>query len=329
MADIFISYSRQDLEFAERLYRELQRFNVRGFMDTTDVSAGAEFSRQLKESIKNADALLVILSSSASRSSWVMAEIGLAETLGKPVIPVLAPGGTYEDSVPPQLVDELVIDANSLPTDQVAAKAVSAITGTSVEVALQEVQSRVQKRQRILLGVSLALALFGVMSAFAAFVAVQQKNMAIFAANEAEKARLEAELRQERIDKLTAGDASMSIAPDGKSLATASSNGSIRIWNIATGITIALLEGHRDKISNLAFSPDAQLLASASWDGTVRIWDVAEGRILISLGEQGVSVSSVQFSPDGQILFTRSLNGIIRQWDLKSGRLLQVIEAPN
>ncbi len=328
MADIFISYSQQDREFAERLYRELQRFNVRGFMDATDLSAGAEFSRQLREAIRNADALLVILSSSASKSRWVMAEIGLAETLGKPVLPVLAPGENYEDSVPPQLLDKLVIDASAVPTDLVAAKIVAAITGTPVEVALQEVQSRVDKRHRTLITVSVALALLSVMSITAAIYAMQQRNIAVLEANYAQRAELEVMARQSRIDMLTAGEASMSIAPDGKSLATASSDGSIRIWDIATGRTIALLQGHSERISSLAFSPDAKLLASASWDGTVGIWDVSAGIIVTRLLGHEDSVIGVQFSPEGQTLFTRSIDGNIRQWNVNSGELIRTINTP-
>jgi TIR domain len=94
MADIFISYSRSDKAFAERLYRELERFNVHGFMDDSDLAAGSEWSTRLRETVRNADAVLVILSKSAARSNWVLAEIGLADTLGKKVSPCLGSAGS-------------------------------------------------------------------------------------------------------------------------------------------------------------------------------------------------------------------------------------------
>ncbi|NEP53484.1 MAG: hypothetical protein F6K65_33685, partial [Moorea sp. SIO3C2] len=66
--------------------------------------------------------------------------------------------------------------------------------------------------------------------------------------------------------------------PDGQMLATASHDGTARIWDLK-GNEIAVLTGHQDRVLSVAFSPDGQMLATASWDGTVRIWKVE------SLGE--------------------------------------------
>ena len=79
----------------------------------------------------------------------MLAEIGLADTLGKKVIPVLAPGESYEEAVPPFLLDRLAIDANRLPLEEVAARVVATVTDTPIEVALNEVRSRSRRRVRI------------------------------------------------------------------------------------------------------------------------------------------------------------------------------------
>jgi hypothetical protein len=66
----------------------------------------------------------------------------------------------------------------------------------------------------------------------------------------------------------------ISFSPDGRYLASASSDHSARIWNTATGAELATLRGHADAVNRVAFSPDGRHLASASSDRTVKIWDV-------------------------------------------------------
>jgi len=57
-------------------------------------------------------------------------------------------------------------------------------------------------------------------------------------------------------------------------LASASQDGTVRLWWVADGSLLRVLEGHMDLVSSVAFSPDGALLASASRDGTVRLWRV-------------------------------------------------------
>ena len=68
---------------------------------------------------------------------------------------------------------------------------------------------------------------------------------------------------------------SIAFAPDGKRLATGSSEGIVRLWEVATGQELLALKGHTDFVSAVAFSPDGQLLVSGSQDGTVRFWRAA------------------------------------------------------
>ena len=68
------------------------------------------------------------------------------------------------------------------------------------------------------------------------------------------------------------------MAPDGSWLASGGRDGTVRIWDVATGQERAVLTGHTGEVEAVAVAPDGSWLASGSGDGTVRIWDVATGQ---------------------------------------------------
>ena len=72
---------------------------------------------------------------------------------------------------------------------------------------------------------------------------------------------------------------SVAFSPDGKTLATGSADGTVRLWDVATHRPDRrALTGHTGPVTSVAFSPDGKTLASGSADGTVRLWDVATHR---------------------------------------------------
>ena len=92
----------------------------------------------------------------------------------------------------------------------------------------------------------------------------------------------------------------MVFSPDGTRLASASADGTVKLWNVATREEIATLEGHEDQVWSVVFSPDGRLLASASLDRTVKLWNVATGLNIATLEGHEDWVWSVVFSPDGR-----------------------------
>jgi WD40 repeat protein len=68
----------------------------------------------------------------------------------------------------------------------------------------------------------------------------------------------------------------VTFSPDGRTLASASIDRTVRLWDPATGQPIATLFGHTELVTSAAFSPDGHTLATASRDGTVRLWPLGE-----------------------------------------------------
>jgi WD40 repeat protein/tRNA A-37 threonylcarbamoyl transferase component Bud32 len=109
------------------------------------------------------------------------------------------------------------------------------------------------------------------------------------------------------------------FGPDGRRLAAGLHDGSVRVWDAATGQEGRLHFGHTGPISSVCFSPDSQRLASASADGTVRISDAATGREALTLKGHTERVLGVCFSPDGRRLTSVSADGTVRDWDAATG----------
>ncbi len=117
----------------------------------------------------------------------------------------------------------------------------------------------------------------------------------------------------------------LAYSPDGKVLASASQDRTVRLTDAATGELQAVLSGHTDEVNWVAFRRDGQLLATGSDDGTVRLWSVAGGVEVARLDAHQKEIVCVSFSPDGKLLAAAGQAGTICFWDPEKRELLGTV----
>ncbi|KAJ1841856.1 hypothetical protein H4S02_004465 [Coemansia sp. RSA 2611] len=114
--------------------------------------------------------------------------------------------------------------------------------------------------------------------------------------------------------------------PAGKFLASASDDGSVKVWSLAAEPPLVhTFAGHAQQVYLVKWLPraDKAILASASFDGSVRVWDAHNGACMRVLAAHTKPVDCMAFSPDGRYLVSGAFDKKVCVWSVKDGALLK------
>jgi WD40 repeat protein len=127
------------------------------------------------------------------------------------------------------------------------------------------------------------------------------------------------------------GVSAIALSPNGSAVASGSSDGVLRLWDVKTGKVIVKWTGHTRVVNSLCWSPYGKRVLSGSDDGTTRTWDVKSGKTVLGpIKNAHQFVSAVIYSPDSTKFATGGdhKNGV-KIWDAKTGELLIAIKHKN
>jgi Tol biopolymer transport system component len=117
---------------------------------------------------------------------------------------------------------------------------------------------------------------------------------------------------------------SISFAPDGKHLASASFDKTVRVWNVASQKSVVTHTGHSDFVYAVSFSPDGKHLVSASKDRTVKLVEALTGKSVYTFSGMDQDVLAVAFSPDGKQVVSSGFEAGIYWWNPQKGEKVRV-----
>ena len=355
---VFISYSRKDLAFAERLVGALNARGFEAYLDKKDIAPGEPWQDRLAQLIRAADTVVFVITPDSVASPICAWEVEEAERLAKRIVPVVWRTADHA-KVPGRLSRLNYIFFNigfirkwrwfEIALRQLVAAIETDIGWIREHTRYGELARTWEQSARadhdILRGNTLAAA--------EEWLRLRPRSapeptelQTAFIARSREVVDQEESAKAEQVLRLRRVTGAGFVAPAHEALAAGVHEKALR-YVVAGAIladdpafqivrelhgpatravigsrTQAVLEGHEGAVFSAAFSPDGKQIVTASRDKSARVWDAITGREIATLTGHEHEVRSAAFSPDGTRVVTASWDKTARLWDATTGRQL-------
>lgn len=119
---------------------------------------------------------------------------------------------------------------------------------------------------------------------------------------------------------------SVCFSTDGKMLATANWDKTVKVWSV-DGVLLKIFTGHTGEVNAVAFSYDGKLIASGSSDKTIKIWRLGDETLLNTFEGHSMKVLGVSFNLNAQIVASASEDGTVKLWKVSDSSLIKTLQS--
>jgi hypothetical protein len=131
---IFISYSRKDQDYVNKLVEALRKQELPWWLDNK-IDYGDQWTKEIKENLKKCQVFLLVMSPSSEESDWVQRELIFAQQLKKPIFPLLLAGERWFEVGDIQMTD---VQGGELPPDIFFNKVRSKLNNKTVQLTAEQ-----------------------------------------------------------------------------------------------------------------------------------------------------------------------------------------------